>query len=223
MRKCYSAALMFLLGLPVWAGSTSVISVDTTDSSSIGGYSVDSTDVLAVAWTQTVGITGDVSVNFQTGFFDTSGTLYAYLTDSIGSGTTQLGNEIANTTFASPDPLDGPVWINVFGGIQLNPGFYYLTIGSLDSTSGGWSATSDPTVTVTPGFFLGDLVTGSQFWASGSDVAAYLPASNFSPQPTVADGGGPDLMFDVSVPEPSTIWLLGGALWFALLRRKRSA
>ena len=30
-------------------------------------------------------------------------------------------------------------------------------------------------------------------------------------------------MFAVSTPEPATIWLLGGALSLALLRRKRTA
>jgi hypothetical protein len=199
-----------------------VVGVDTLDPNSIGGYTVDGSDALAVAWTQTVGITGSVSVNFQTGLSDTSGTFYAYLTSVIGTGTS-VGDEIANTTFTSPDPLAGPVWIDLFDQINLGPGFYYLTIGSLDSTSGGWSNTYDPTVTEAPGFFRGDLVTGSQFYASGGDVASYLPASSFSPITTVADGGDADLMFDVSTPEPSTIWLLGGALSLVLLRRKRPA
>ena len=221
MRKVYLALLsMFLLGLPDWAGT--VVGVDTSDPNSIGGYTVDGSDALAVAWTQTVGITGSVGINFQTGLFDTSGTFSAYLTSAIGTGTS-VGEEIASTTFTSPNVLDGPVWIDLFNQINLGAGFYYLTIGSLDSTSGGWSNTSDPTVTEAPGFFLGDLVTGSQFYASGGNVAAYLPASNFSPISTIAEGGGPDLMFEVSVPEPGTIWLLGGALSLALLRRKRSA
>jgi hypothetical protein len=220
MRKSYLALLlMFLLGLPVWAGT--VIGVDTLDPNSIGGYTVDSVDALAIAWTQTVGITGSVRVNFQGGSIDPSGTFYAYLTGAIGSGAS-VANEIASTTFSSPGLLDGPVWIDLFDQIDLGPGFYYLTIGSLDATSGGWSDTMFPVVTEAPGFFRGDGI-GSQFWASYGDLASYLPASNFSYISTVVDGGGPDLMFDVFTPEPATIWLMGGALWLALLRRKRSA
>lgn len=221
MRKFYLVLLlMFLPGLPVWGGV--VVGVDTLDSSTIDGYIVDGSDALAVAWTQTVGITGSVRVNFQTGLFDTSGTFYAYLTNSIGSGTTSVNEIVGPATFTSPNVLDGPVWIDLFDDVDLTGGFYYLTIGSLDSTSGAWSTTSDPTVTLAPGFLRGD-TSGSQFYASVGDVASYLPASNFSPISTVADGGGPDMMFDVSTPEPGTIWLLGGALSLALLRRKRSA
>jgi hypothetical protein len=120
----------------------------------------------------------------------------------------------------------GPEWISLFDGVYLGPGFYYLTIGALNAnTSAAWTATPEPAVTAAPGFLLGD---GSyvQFWASGSGYVdtAYLPGSNFSPMWTFAEGGqDPNLMFDVSTPEPGTIWLLGGALSLALLRRKRSA
>jgi hypothetical protein len=221
MRKLYLALLsMFLLGLPAWAGT--VVGVDTLNAGSISGNTVDSSDALAVAWIQTVGITGSVKVNFQTGTYDTTGTFYAYLTSVIGAGTSAVGDEVANTTFTSPNVLDGPVWIDLFDQISLGAGLYYLTIGSLDATSGAWSNTYDPTVTEAPGFLRGDGSTGSQFWAS-ADPAVYLPASNFFPFLTVAEGGDSDLMFDVSVPEPATIWLLGGALSLALLRRKRSA
>ena len=220
MRKVHLALLsMFLLGLPAWAGT--VVGVDTLNPDSIGGYVVDSSNALAVAWRQLVGITGSVSVNFQTNLPDTSGTFYAYLTTASGPGTSPA-DEIANTTFTSPSVLDGPVWIDLFDQINLGPGFYYLTIGSLDATSGAWSNTYDPTVTETPPDFLrGDGITGSQFWAP-VDVTPYPPGWSFSPMLTVAEYGDADLMFDVSVPEPGTIWLLGGALSLALLRRKRS-
>jgi hypothetical protein len=224
MRKVYLAWLsMFLLGLPAWAGT--VVGVDTLNPGSIGGNVVDSSNALAVAWYQNVGITGSVRVNFQTNLPDTSGTFYAYLTGVIGTGTSPA-DEIANTTFTSPSVLDGPVWIDLFDQINLGAGLYYLTIGSLDSTSGAWSNTDDPTVTQAPGFSLGD-GSAVQFWASGSPYVdtTYLPASSFSPGTTVAEGLGgqdPNLMFDVSVPEPATIWLLGGALSLTLLRRKRS-
>jgi hypothetical protein len=222
---------MFLPGLPVWAGT--VVGVDTLDPNSIGGYVVaggntlSGPQALAIAWTQFAGATVSVGINFQTGLFDTGGTFYAYLTDTIGSQATSSNEVAAPTSFTLPDPsvageTFGPAWIDLFDQIDLDAGFYYLTIGAGPDSSGAWSNTSDPTVTEAAGFFRGDLLTGSQFSAFGSDVSSYLPASNFSPISTVADGGGPDLMFDVSIPEPGTIWLLGGALSLALLRRKRS-
>jgi hypothetical protein len=60
----------------------------------------------------------------------------------------------------------------------------------------------------------GDL-SGVQFYASGGDVnAAYLPASNFVVDSDLAFG---QLMYDVSVPEPSTAFLLlGGGLLLAI-------
>jgi len=233
MRKVYLAFLwIFLLGLPVWAGT--VVGVGTLDQNSIGGYVVAGSNIptgpqaLAVAWTQSFGSTVSVSINFQTSLSDTGGTFYAYLTDATGSQASS-SNEVATpTTFTLPDATIagetfGPGWIDLFDQIYLDAGFYYLTIGAGPDSSGAWSNTYDPTVTEAPGFFRGDLVTGSQFYAFGSDVASYLPASNFSPITTVVDGGDADLMFDVSTPEPATIWLMGGALSLVLLRRKRSA
>jgi hypothetical protein len=126
-----------------------------------------------------------------------------------------------------PDPsialaTFGPEWIDLFNGITLDAGSYYLVIGAGANSSGAWSNTSDPTVTETPGFLVGD-TSGYQFFATAGDVASYLPNSNFFPMFTFAEGGqDPNLMFDVSTPEPGTIWLLGGAISLALLRRKRS-
>jgi len=241
MRKTDLALLlMFFLGLPVWAG---VVTVDALNPDTIGGNPVDNwpavgeggvqtIDAYAVAWSQAIAITGSVSVNFQTASFDAGGTFNAYLTSGIGTGITAAGSEYYSTTFTlpAPDPVTGatvgPEWISLFNGVYLGPGLYYLTIGALNAnTSAAWSNTPEPAVTVAPGFTLGDGFY-TQFWASGADYVdtAYLPGSNFSPLWTFAEGGqDPNLMFDVSTPEPGTIWLLGGALSLALLRRKRSA
>ena len=244
MRKiCLAFLWISLLGLPVWGG---VVTVDALSPYTIGGNAVDNwpavgdgsvptLDAYAVAWFQSFAITGSVSVNVQTSSFDAGGVFNAYLTSGIGYGVTAAGNEYYSTTFTLPDPSTGgtvdPEWIRLFDGVYLGPGYYYLTIGAMNAnTSAAWSTTPEPAVNVAPGFSLGD-GSAVQFWASGAYPysstyvdTTYLPASIFSPQLTFAEGGtDPNLMFDVSTPEPGTIWLLGGALSLALLRRKRSA
>ena len=179
MRKVYLIGLLlFFMGLPVWGGV--VVGVDTLDLNSLSGYVVAGSNnlggsqALAVAWTQTIGITASVGVNFQVGPSDAGGTFHAYLTDAIGGPGSQItsANEVATPiTFTLPAPsiggTFGPAWIDLFDRISFDVGVYYLIVGAGADSSGGWSSTMYPAVTETPGFTRGDLLGGSQFYAFG--------------------------------------------------------
>ena len=213
MRKALLLALLsLLLGLPAWAG---LITVGTTDPGSIGPWAINTDNAAAVSWYLPNSFS---SVDIRIGFEDLSGgaTYSAYLMNAIGLGADPSVNEIDNTTFTGSGDLS-PVLL--WHGLTLDPGFYYLVVGSTDPNSwGGWGATTNPTVTLAPGVLQGD-VSGIQYWVSSPDVAAYLPASNWVPDDGSAFG---ELMYDVSVPEPSTAFLLlGGGLLLAVLRRRR--
>jgi hypothetical protein len=209
MRKAFALVLLCtFLSLPAWAG---LITVGTADPGSVGALSADSSDVLAAAW-YLPGSYSSVGISIQFEDLFGGGTFSAYLMDGIGPQADPLANEIENTTFtAGPDLATVQLW----QGLVLDPGFYYLVVGTTDANSfGGWGATTNPTVTLAPGVMQGDL-SGVQFYASGGDVnAAYLPASNFAVDSDLAFG---QLMYDVSVPEPSTaLLLLGGGLLLAI-------
>jgi len=230
MRKLHVVLILFLLGLPAWAGVV-VISVDTPGGIVTGG-TVDSNDALAVAWSQptTTLSSVDIYINFQN-LFGSGNTYSAYLTDAIGVGTDPSFDQIAFNQFSGPDQ---PGWVQVFSNLTLGPSLaYYLIIGTSDGDStGGWSFSDGPAVVTTmPGITRGD-VSGVQFWASsGCDPydqtlsgclnAAYLPASSFSPVDADSAAQSGDLLFDVEVPEPSTLWLLAaGVPWLVWLRRR---
>ena len=211
MRKLI-ALVCFVVVLPALAGP--LISVDTTDPSSVGALSVDSSDVLAVAWyLPSTYDSVHIGIAFQELF--SGGTYSAYLMNGIGTQASSF-NEIANTTFTvDPASSQAPLFEGLNG---LGSGWFYLVIGTTDLNSfGGWSTTTNPTVTLAPGVLQGDL-SGFQFWASGADVnSAYLPSSNF----LVDDLSFGQLMYNVSTPEPATLLLvLVGGLPLALLRRR---
>ena len=213
MRKLV-AVLCFLLVLPAWAGSLPLISVDTTDPFSVKGFSVDSNDVFAVAWYLPQSYDAvSIGINFQDVFG--GGTFSAYLMNAIGTGADPLFNELASTTFTgSLESGRVALWDDLAG---IGPGTLYLVIGTTDLNSlGGWNATTNPTVTVTPGVTQGD-VSGLQYWSSAPYLDPYLPASTFF----VDDLSNGQLMYDVETPEPAT-WLLVmvGGIPLALLRRR---
>lgn len=220
MRKtCSALFIMLLLGLPALAGTVGIFVDDPTATT---GLSVDPTNALAVAWYQPVGIYANISVNFQPNSFGT-GLYSAFLTPWIGPQTNML-DEVASTTFAAPAQQG---WVNLFRGVPLTPGQYFLTIGQLDpNTYGGWTASTSATVTTGMGFTQGTLLDPSQvqFFATGSYPdenyvdPTYLPASGFG----IDNLDYGQLLYEVSVPEPSTFVLIGGALVLLGLRRRRA-
>jgi hypothetical protein len=116
-------------------------------------YAINTSEAIAISWTSTVGYS-NVSIgvslsdglNTDTDVFEAG---EAFLLDSIGSGTTEAA-VLAYTTFNFPH---GPQDQQLFAGVILNPGTYYLLLDSSSSVGGGWQATDTPdglTVTVRP-------------------------------------------------------------------------
>jgi hypothetical protein len=217
MKNLVAVLILLLVGLPALAGT--IISVGTTDPGSVGALAVDSLDVLAVSWYQPA---AQSSVRIRANFLDSfgNGTFSAYLMNGIGPQADPLANELASTTFSAS--YFGPSPVVLFDQLTLSAGFFYLVLGTTDLNSvGGWAATTSPAVILAPGVLQGD-GSGIQFFASGGDVdSAYLPRSNFSPDDGLSYG---QLMYDVTVPEPSTLLLLlGGGLALAVFGRRRTS
>jgi len=215
MRNLTAVLILLLAGLPALAGSI-IISVDTTDPGSVGALAVDPSNVLAVSWYQPA---AQSSVRIRANFLDLfgGGTFSAYLMNGIGPQA-NLSNELASTTFSAS--YFGPSPVVLFEHLTLSAGFFYLVLGTTDPGSyGGWAATTNPAVILGPGVLQGD-GSGVQFYASGGDVnPLYLPGSNFA----IDDLAFGQLMYDVAVPEPSTLLLLlGGGLALALFGRRRT-
>ena len=171
-----------------------------------GGYAInEGGQTLGVSWTQSDSFS-NVSIFATLTAGPTAGT--AYLTNQIGAGTT-AANEIASTSFTFPSSATE---IQLFSGLTLTSGTYYLTIVANTSGGGaGWVSSSGPSdVTTAPGVTINsDYVTQSP--------ASYPPASTFFEQDF-------ELLYRVTgVPEPSSIALLlaGGGMVVRMARKRR--
>jgi hypothetical protein len=215
-RVILFVVVVLLASLPVFA-DPALISVNGFADTSLA---VDPSQVLAVAWTQTVS-TSATAVNISFDGFFLGGTFTAYLMDGIGPLASFI-NEVAAPASFTMDPFQELSSINLWSGLTLFPSTYYVVVGTTDpNAGGGWGATYDPTIVTSPGVTLGDAFGFQQFYAWGPDIdLSYLPASLFMIDP-LADGS---LLFEVTVPEPSTLLLLSsGVLSLMFIRRKRSA
>jgi hypothetical protein len=169
-----------------------------------------------------------IRVNVRDDSFGALGGI-AYLTDSIGMGTTQAANEQASQTFTADMFTNN--WVTLFSGLHLLQGTHYLFLAPILDQDGNsdtrmlWNTTQTPTVTTAPSVYRGDLTGNLQFYADTFD-STYLPASDFAIGETDGDGNPLDgnLLFDVTVPEPSTLLLVSLAIPVCLgLRRRRAA
>jgi hypothetical protein len=160
---------------------------------------------LVTSWSSTVAYS-NVSIGFQSNFGPFNGT--AYLMTQIGPGTTSA-QQVGTSSYSV---ISGtPSLTNLFSGLSLGPGSYYLVVTSGLLPPGGWDTpfTAGPAVVSTG---VG-VVRGAQYIVNdslGSLNLAYLPASSFADLNSVYD-----LEFQVTgspaaqVPEPSTLFLLG--------------
>jgi hypothetical protein len=171
---------------------------------------------LVASWTQTIEYSG-VDISFRGNGISSTATGAAYLTTSMGDGTT-VANQVAITTFTAPAAPSS--WISLFSGLTLPPNSYYLMIFADPGSVIAWDATSPSTATTTLGAgvtltstFLYD---GLALASLGGPYAPYPPA-------TVGIGFQDNLLINVtSVPEPSPLPLMAGAALAGLVFCRRS-
>jgi len=143
-----------------------------------------------------------------------SETYTAYLTTSIGPGTT-IADQVATVAQNFPGFSPGTL-TPIFTGLSLAPSTYYLTIFNSATTNGAWSSTNAPTFTTAPG---ASYVFSGYFITNGNPLP-YPPAANF----VDSSAQGQTLIFTVAtaeIPEPATAYLAIVILLIAAALKKR--
>jgi len=169
----------------------------------------------AVSWTQSGAFSGVSISAVMTNAFGGGQSIafHAFVTDAIGAGTT-VADEIASTAFSITPGFNQTV--DLFSGLSLGPGTYFLVISpdAGASGAGGWSVTTaSPTVTTGLG------VTRNADRGSNGAIALYPPSSDIP----VLTGGS--LLYSVTasdVPEPGATTLIACGLAMLGIRRLRS-
>ena len=162
-----------------------------------------------------------------------SGGATAYLTTSLGPGTT-VADEIARVTFTLPDFAAASLTVPLFSGLTLPAGHYYLVVTPDTPENGVWRASEpgdittfvfphpdppDGTITAAPGF------PNHQFVALSSAPAPADPFGPARPFITFHHSSGamhfavegrlaqdPQDPLPPTVPEPGTLALLVGGI-----------
>ena len=152
-----------------------------------------------VFWTQT-GTYTDVSISANLGSagFDGDGSGTVYLTNAIGPGTT-IANEISQISLSglATDPVPAT---NLFSGLTLGPGTYYLTSSDGSFPGLAWENFDSVAVNIAPGGSIGQEVNIG-ISPTGFPPAASLTAESLNFAFSVT--GTP-----AAVPEPSSVPLL---------------
>jgi hypothetical protein len=145
-----SGAFLILLSSPSLAATIFSVTGIVDANPAILTDSPGTIQFVTGSWSQTIGIS-DATIRAQ---INGTGTMIAFLTNQIGAGTTQVANEIANSTFSvSGAPQSNMA--TIFTGLTLGPGTYFLTIYQSPANQGisaGWVADRNPVVTGTPFF-----------------------------------------------------------------------
>jgi hypothetical protein len=165
---------------------------------------------LVALWTQTIEYS-NVDIAFRGNGVSSIATGTAYLTTRMGSGTT-AADQVALRSFNAPGAPSS--WISLFSGLTLPANSYYLMIFADPGSVIAWDATSPDTATTTLG--AGVTLTPS-FLYHGSVISGA-----YAPYPPATDGFGfqDNLLINVtSIPEPSTLAFMAGALAALVLWR----
>jgi hypothetical protein len=243
---------VFRLIAPVlFAGTIHAGTVVFVDSTTIGGpnsYARATADsAFATSWAQT-GSYSNVSVyallapgpNVPV---NGSGLGVAYLTNSIGSGTTAVSNQIATAPFSVPGGISQVLgtFVPLFTGLTLGPGTYYLVLTGVSTDpqfEPDWrfdtpaTVSTDAGVTSDPRALCATNLDPAQFnGGCGFPLNSYVPASPFLDWNLAPPGTNcPSCRFSIfvvsnpDVPEPaSSVPLAIAVIWGAILRRKAPA
>lgn len=213
------------------ASAATIVSVDSPDRDFPTGLPADIHEALSVSWTQTYGYTNvNISAAITQGVASYINPVYAYLTNSVGPGTTE-GNEIA-TTLVYPSTRADPT-VQLFSGLTLGPGTYYLTLWSPLRGGVGWLFSSNPpTPTLEDEATLGESRYSNGYFATDNyDVSEARALGIYIPSaPFVTWTSNRSFLFSVTgaeglaaAPEPSTYGLIGLSLAGAAVLRKRLA
>jgi hypothetical protein len=222
MRSFSLAALALSLagGLP----AANIITVANSGVAAPGSVTIASNGPLAVTFTTPAQAFTNVSVSAAVAFHTDLGgasNIAAFLTTSLGAGTTAGAHQIAATgTFLAPNIAANGVAAplhTLFTGLSLNANTtYYLSIFHVSGGTSSWDF-SPFTVTTDVG-----TTTNSLFSRAPSTDGTYAPASAFTVQ---SFGEG---FFSVigdpanGVPEPSTWAMMALGLLGVALRSRRN-
>lgn len=208
------------LTFPLVLGTGMQVSGQGTIISQTGAFSGNGYDrstvldnMFAVSWTSTVSFAGvSISIPVYSGLNSPG---EAYLTQSIGSGTT-IANEIASAIFVFPNiSSSSPLYTTVLSGLNLGPGTYYLIIRETDFNGRGgaiWHGTSGNVWNRYPN----GITPNGQYQYYGSTLPIYAPAAAFSTDQYTLDY---NISF-TAVPEPSGLDLILLAAGCAVLCKK---
>ncbi|HWA24148.1 MAG TPA: hypothetical protein VG734_00635 [Lacunisphaera sp.] len=163
--------------------------VVSTDGNFDGWIVLYAGQAFGVSWTQSVAYENvSISANL-TAFGRSSETGRAFLTTSLGPGTT-VANQVANASFTFPSVENDVV---LFSGLNLSAGQYFLSlVGNSPNWGSGWITSFPPTVETDAAATLGSS------YGFSSPGLSFLPASG------VYDGGSVPNFSVTGTPVPDS-------------------
>jgi hypothetical protein len=191
-----------LVAIPASASTLlSVTGTPSSVSSGLGNAGTPGDDEAGAVEFTTSGLTNvTISVDLD-GVGSTSQTIYAWVTNKIGAGTTNT-NVLASSTFAGP--ASSSAVESAFTNLTLAAGTYYLVLSALDAQNlTGWHFTKSPVELGAPG----NIYDGS--WGNSDVSAPFAPpgvVSEVSTSPNDAN-----FLFSITTtatPLPSTWTML---------------
>ena len=213
LRRGGLLLLTALLAMTVATPSARADTIAQTSGTISAGYTLESgVQALEGGWSMTNGY-DDVTITAEVGG-QSGGSITAYLTTQIGSGTTSA-DEIASYTF-TPGSVDETV--TFFSGLNLAAGTYFLTLTGSSTNNQWWWGTVSPQITTADDAMV---FTDGHSGVNNGPLASNAPASTFH-------SSGLGLIFavtgdPVATAEPSSMLLCCLALFaLALFARGKS-
>jgi hypothetical protein len=216
---------LLIVGVSLCATTNAGTIASVISSSNCCGAAVNVGQALQISWTQSQSYS-DVEISVPLYSWTNNAVFHvdAFLTTT--SGSSSAPPPIASTSVSFSTPFGSPADTELFSGLLLDPGTYYLTLFGSDPDAGNAGAiwvgeeASGPLPTITTA--SGSTISGAYFSDGGILDATYAPASSF-----ITSAGGVSY-YDVTItgdaiPEPATSMLVAGPivvlLWIRLRKR----